>query len=265
VLVALTRPVPPSIAECELTHLQREPIDRARATQQHEEYEAVLRSLGCTVRRVPADPSHADSVFIEDTAVVLDECAIITRPGAASRRGETTAVADALRPYRRLFTIQPPGTLDGGDVLRVGHRVYVGMSSRTNADGAHQLAHMLEPFGFTTTTIAVRGCLHLKTAVTALGDDRVLLNPRMVDASALGAIPSAAKDLQVIEVDPAEPMAANVLSINGKLLCSASAPRTRRLLENEGYSVIPVDASELAKAEGGLTCCSLLLSLADEK
>jgi len=253
VLVALTRPVPPSIAECELTHLEREPIDFARATQQHEEYEAVLRSLGCAVKRVPADPSHPDSVFIEDTAVVLDECAIIARPGATSRRGETAAVSDALSPYRLLFPIEEPGTLDGGDVLCVGHRVFVGLSGRTNSAGANQMAHILEPMGFSVATMPVKGCLHLKTAVTALGDDRVLLNPAMT------AIPSATSDLRVIEVDPAEPLAANVLAIDGKVLCSASAPRTRRRLENEGYNVIPVNASELAKAEGGLTCCSLLL------
>lgn len=251
-LLAFTRPVPPSIVDCELTHLEREPIDWARATKQHEQYETALRSIGCVVERLPGEPTHPDSVFIEDTAVVVDECAVIARPGAVSRRGETVVVAEALRAHRSLSGIEPPGSLDGGDVLRVGRRVYVGLSSRTNADGARQLANILAPLDYALETIAVRECLHLKTAVTALGDDRVLLNPRMVDGASLGGI-------AWIEVDPCEPMAANVVCIDAQVLCPASAPRTRRLLEREGYDVLAVDASELAKAEGGLTCCSLLL------
>jgi dimethylargininase len=254
VLLALTRPVPRSIAECELTHLQREPIDFDRATRQHHEYEDVLRSLGCTVQRVPAQDEHPDSVFIEDTAVVFGDCAIIARPGAESRRGEIEAVREALRPYRVLFSIDAPGTLDGGDVVRIGAAVHVGLTSRTNEEGARQMARLLEPLGYVVTTVAVRECLHLKTAATALEDGRVLFNPLMVDGSVFGAAAH-------IEVAPTEPMAANVLSVAGKVLCAASAPRTRRILEREGYDVVSVDASELAKAEGGLTCCSLLLTV----
>lgn len=253
-LLALTRPVPRSIAQCELTHLQREPIDFDRATKQHEEYEHVLRSLGCTVKRLPGQDEHPDSVFIEDTAVVFDECAIITRPGAESRRGETDGVAEALHPYRLVFPIEAPGTLDGGDVLRIGAAVFVGLSTRSNEEGARQMARHIEPLGYVVTTIAVRDVLHLKSAVSALEDGRVLLNPRLVDASAFGA---AAQ----IEVSPMEPMAANVLSVAGRVVCPESAPRTRRLLEREGYDVVSLEASELAKAEGGLTCCSLLLAV----
>src|SRR5437762_7376109 len=127
-LLALTRPVPRTIADCELTHIAREPIDFARATRQHAEYEQLLSTLGCTVEQLPEEPGYPDSVFIEDTAIVLDECAVITRPGASSRRGETQGVADALTPYRRLFHVDAPGTLDGGDVLRVGKHLYVGLS-----------------------------------------------------------------------------------------------------------------------------------------
>jgi dimethylargininase len=251
-LLAITRPVPPSITECELTHLERQPIDWTRATEQHHEYECALQSLGCEVRRLPDAPSQPDSVFIEDTAFVVDECAVIARPGAPSRRAETSVVADALRPYRRLAPIEAPATLDGGDVFRLGRRVYVGLSSRTNTEGIGQLAAILEPLEYSVESVVVRECLHLKTAVSALGDDRLLLNPRMVDGTALGGA-------SWIEIDPTEPFAANVICVGKTVLCPANAPRTRRRLEAKGYEVIEVDASELAKAEAGLTCCSILL------
>jgi dimethylargininase len=251
-LLAITRPVPPSITECELTHLERQPIDWARATEQHHEYECALQSLGCKLERLPVAPSQPDSVFIEDTAFVVDECAVIARPGAPSRRAETSVVADALRPYRQLAAIEAPATLDGGDVLRIGRRVYVGMSTRTNAEGIRQLAALLVPHGYSVESVVVRECLHLKTAVSALGDDRLLLNPRMVDGSAFGGA-------SWIEIDPAEPSAANVIYVGKTVLIAANAPRTRRRLEANGYDVIEVDASELAKAEAGLTCCSVIL------
>lgn len=251
-LVALTRPVPPTIAQCELTHLERTPIDFARASEQHEAYENALRAIGCTVRRLPAAPDHPDSVFIEDTAVVFDECAIITRPGAESRRGETTAVVDALRQYRRLHPVTEPGTLDGGDVLVVGHRVFVGLSTRTNKEGAAQVAKILERFGYVVWTVPVTNVLHLKSAATALDEDRILLNRRLTDAELF-------RDVELLDVDESEPMAANVLCVDGKVLCAADAPRTRAILERAGYTVTAIDSSELAKAEGGLTCCSLLV------
>lgn len=250
-LIALTRPVPPSIAECELTHLAREPIYWSRATEQHRQYEAALISLGCRVEHLPAQPALPDSVFVEDTAVVVDECAVIARPGAQSRRGETATVAKALGAYRTLSTIEAPGTLDGGDVLRVGRQIFVGLSSRTNADGARQLAAFLTPFGYMVATTAVRECLHLKSAVSALPDGRLLLNPRWADGAAFAGI-------SWLEVDPAEPSAGNVLCVGKTVLCPASAPRTRKLLQAEGYEVVAVDASELAKAEAGLTCCSIV-------
>jgi dimethylargininase len=250
--IAFTRPVPRSIAQCELTHLQREPIDYERASRQHAEYEAALRSLGCEVVRLAGRDDYPDCVFIEDTAVVLDHCAVVTRPGAESRRGETEGVAKALSRYRQVTTIDAPGTLDGGDVLRVGLRVFVGLSSRTNEEGARQLARAIEPHGYTVRTVPVEKCLHLKTAVSALDDKRVLLDPALLDADLLDGVAK-------VEIDPAEPMAANVLALKKTVLCAAGAPRTRRRLEKQGFQVTPVDASELAKAEGGLTCCSLLL------
>ena len=249
--IALTRPVPRSIVNCELTHLERTPISWERASAQHAEYEAMLRALGCDVVHLPGQDDQPDSVFIEDTALVFDEVAVITHPGAESRRGEVAIVADALRAHRRTIAVAAPGTLDGGDVLRVGRLLYVGMSGRSNADGARQLADALWPFGYSVAAAELRGALHLKTAVSTLPDGRLLLNPLMVDGDAFDGA-------QWLEVDPSEPMAANVLVVGETVLCPAAAPLTQRRLEAEGYQVVSVDASELAKAEGGLTCCSLI-------
>lgn len=252
-MIAFTRPVPPGISACELTHLERQPIDATRAARQHDEYEQLLRTLGCDVRRLPGLPDHPDSVFIEDTAIVLDECAVITRPGAESRRGEVTGVADALRPLRPLRHIEAPGTLDGGDVLRVGHRLYVGRSSRSNDDGARQLASAVASHGYTVQRVPLRGCLHLKSAVSALPHGALLLKPQWVDGSSFDGAP-------FLCVHPDEPEGANVLVVGETVIVPASAPRTRGILQAAGYSTVAVDASELAKAEGGLTCCSLLVA-----
>lgn len=250
--LALTRAISPRLAECELTHLDRTPISVARAEAQHREYEATLRALGCEVRRVDPAPDQADSVFIEDTAVVFDEIAVITRPGAESRRAETVAVARALASLRPLAHIVAPGTLDGGDVLVVGTRVFVGRTGRTNADGITQLRAALAPHGYSVDAVEVTGCLHLKTAVTAIDDRTVLVNPSWVDARAFA--PAV-----VIEVDPAEPMGANVLPIGDTLLYGVGYPRTLARIRAYGAEVTTVDASELAKAEGAVTCCSLVM------
>jgi len=249
--VALTRDVSPSLAHCELTHLDRESIDLERARTQHHLYEDALRSIGCDVRRLPPEPDMPDAVFVEDTAIVLDEVAVVTRPGAASRRGEVRSVAEALAPHRDLVHVEPPGTLDGGDVLVVGRSVVVGLSSRTNDDGVRQLGAALAPHGYRLRWSAVVSCLHLKTAVTRVGPSAVLLNPAWVDARVLDAA-------ERIEVDPAEPWAANALEIGGAVVYPAAFPRTRDRLLRRGLDVREVDVSELAKAEGGVTCCSLV-------
>jgi dimethylargininase len=251
VIVALTRAVPPSIVRCELTHLAREPIDVAGAAAQHEAYVDTLIRLGCTVERLSDEPDKPDSVFVEDTAVVLDELAVITRPGAESRRGETASVAAALAEYRELACIKAPGTLDGGDVLRAGQRIYVGVSGRTNAEGVRQLADLLAPRGYDVSAIEVRGCLHLKSAVSAVADDAILVNPRWVDVSRF-------RGFRRLEVHPDEPFAANALLVDETLVCAAAAPRTRERLGAAGFAVESVDVSELAKAEAGVTCCSLV-------
>lgn len=250
--IALTRDVSPRILECELTHVGRTPIDVATARLQHAGYERLLGVLGCDVRRIAPAPEHPDGVFVEDAAVVVDEVAVITRPGAASRRGETAGVEAALAGLRPIARIEAPGTLDGGDVLVVGRRVFVGRTARTNDEGIAQLGALLAPHGYTVAGVPVTGCLHLKTAVTALDDATVLMNPAWVD-------PAAFAPLAAIAVDPEEPMAANVLRIGDALLYAEAYPRTRAALEARGHRLHLVDASELAKAEGAVTCCSLIL------
>jgi dimethylargininase len=251
--IALTRPVSPSLDRCELTHVARVPIDVARASRQHEAYEYALRSCGYEVLRVPGAPDHPDAVFVEDTLIVVDEIAVATRPGAASRRAEVSAVAECAARFRPVAAIEPPGTLDGGDVLHVGRRLIVGLSGRTNADGLGQLRALLLPFGYAVSPVEVRGCLHLKSAVTLAGDGVLLLNPEWVDPAGLGA-----DECRVVEVDPGEPHAANVLRAGKSVIAASAFPRTRHRLEAAGLRVISVDVSELAKAEGAVTCCSVL-------
>lgn len=250
--LAITREISPGIVNCELTHLARTPIDLARARVEQAAYEAALGACGCRVERITSHPGMADSVFIEDTAVVLDELAIVTRPGAASRRGETDAVRDALRPHRTVVEIVGPGTLDGGDVLRIGRRLLVGAGPRSNDEGRRQLAALVAASGYTVESIAFAGCLHLKTAATLVAGEIVLFNPAWVSAAALG-VPHS------IAIDPAEPFAANALRVNGAVICPVEFPRTRTRLERAGIAVVTVPAGELAKAEGGVTCCSLIV------
>jgi dimethylargininase len=251
-MVALTREVSPAIDRCELTHLSRQPIDLARARAQHTAFEQALVQLGCTIRRVSRAPDLPDAVFVQDAALVFDEVAVICRPGAQSRRAETTAVAAALESLRPLRFIESPGTLDGGDVVCLGRSVLVGHTARTNAEGARQLAEVLRPLGYTVRTVAPTGCLHLQTAVTPVGDHLVLVNRAWVDPIALG-------DFEVMDVDPAEPFGANALRVGEAIVYPAAFPRTRARLEERGLRVVPVDMSELAKAEAGVTCCCILV------
>ena len=250
-LIAITREVSPNIGECELTYLERQPIDIERARSQHHQYTAALVALGCQVIQLPAEPTLPDSVFVEDTAVVLDEVAIITRPGADSRKPETTSIAQALKPYRKLCTIEAPGTVDGGDVLRIGKRLYVGLSSRSNQAAVEQMAAWLKPFGYTVQGVVVNGFLHLKSAVTQVAEQTLLINPAWVDAALFG-------DMKIIEIDPTESYAANTLLIGETIIYPTSYPRTRQRLEQQGIPVCAVEATELIKAEGAVTCCSLI-------
>jgi dimethylargininase len=280
-LLALTRAVPRSIDRCELTHLDRTPIDYSRAVEEHARYEAALGEMGCRLERLPDAPDQPDSVFVEDTAVVFDDLAVIARPGAASRRGEVAATVAALSRHRRLAFIQAPGTLDGGDVLVVAplHSrgcVFVGDTPRTNAEGARQLAGFVSPLDYEVVRLPVTKCLHLKSAVTNLGFQpgtrgtigtsasgtagtyrtraTLLINRDWIDAEAFAGF-------DLIDVDPSEPAAANVLAIGDRVLCADEFPRTRARVEASGFVTLSVPAGELAKAEGGVTCGSLVVPI----
>ena len=263
-MMALTREVSPALARCELTHLPRTAIDVERARAQHLAYEAALRALGCHVERLAAGDEMPDSVFIEDTALVLDEAAVITRPGAPSRRGEVHATALALQPYRPLIHFEPPGTVDGGDILVVGRSIFVGVTStaprpgrrgtgsgRTNAEGVAQLRRAAGRFGYEVRVVEIRGCLHLKSAVTPLDEETLLVQRQWAPADGF-------KAFDLVEVHGSEPSAANIVRVGPRLLYADAFPRTCDLIAKRGYDVSTVDVSELAKAEGAVTCCSLI-------
>ena len=253
---AITRAVSPRMAECELSHVPRMPIHLGRAQGQHTAYRAALEALGCTVLALPAQPGFPDSVFVEDVALVFDEVAIATRPGAESRREEGHPVLELLAGFRRVLRIEAPGTLDGGDVLRIGKRVFVGASARSNRAGHDQLRALLTPYGYTVESVDLRDCLHLKSAVTQVAEQNVLLNPAwLLDASVFA-------EYRWIEVDPAEEHAANALRIGDALVYPDCFPGTLARLRKAGIEVRTVDVSELQKAEGAVTCCSLVFRTA---
>ncbi len=253
---AITREVSPALAGCELSFVPRSPIDFALARRQHAAYCRALEALGCNVIELPALDDFADSVFVEDVALVFDEVAIATRPGAESRRGEGDAVHEVLGSLRLLLRIDAPGTLDGGDVLCIGKCVFVGISARSNEAGRAQLRELLAPHGYTVEGVATRECLHLKSAVTQVNDDTLLVNHAwLADASPFA-------DYQMIEVDPDEEHAANAVRIGDAILYPDCFPKTLARLHAAGINVTTVDVSELQKAEGAVTCCSLLLRTA---
>ena len=251
--IALMRGVPPTLARCELSFREREPIDLELAVTQHAAYAALLRSLGLEVVELPTDPAFPDCCFVEDVAVVLDDVAILTRPGAASRRGEVAVIEAALARYRPIEATLEPATLEGGDVLRVGHTLYVGRSARTNAAGIARLAAVAEPLGYRVVPVAVTGCLHLKSAVTALDQERVLVNRAWID-------PAPLHGLELVDVAPEEPGAANVLRVAGLVIAHPGFPRTLERIAALGYALRPLDVSEFLKAEAALTCKSLLFA-----
>ena len=252
-LIAITREVSPAMNECLRTHVPRAPIDLETARMQHSTYEACLIKAGCAVQRLEAGVDLPDSVFVEDVAVVLDEVAVIARPGAVSRRRETPIVATTLSRYRPLQLVESPATLDGGDVMQIGRRVFVGRSSRTNAEGIDQLRQMLDAFGYLVQAVPVHGCLHLKSAVSAATDDTLLINRQWVPQDAFS-------DLVLVDVHPDEPLAANALRIGDQVIYPSAFPKTRERLQDQGVRVRTVDVGELAKAEGGVSCCSLIFS-----
>lgn len=250
--VAITRAVSPAFASCELTHLDRVPIDVDRARAQHGAYERALADAGFAVRQLDTSADLPDSVFVEDIAVVFTEVGVVTRPGAESRRAEVPAIAAALAPLRPLREIRPPATIDGGDVLVAGRRVFVGRSTRTNDAAIAQLREMLGPLGYTVCATEVASCLHLKSAVTALDETTLLVNREWID-------PAAFDGFTLVDVDSDEPAAANALRLADRVIFPSAFPRTARRIAARGLRVVSIDVDEIAKAEGAVTCCSLIL------
>jgi dimethylargininase len=245
---AFTRAVSPRIAECELTHLERVPIDAAKATEQHSAYERAIAEAGFEIVRLPELADDPDAVFVEDTALILGEHAVITRPGIASRANETDSTTAGLEPYFQVHRLRS-GHLDGGDVLRIGKRLYVGVSTRTDHSGITALADLVRPFGYEVIEARAGACLHLKTGATYAGDGVLLYNASAID-------PSQFADVEPHAVE--EPAAANCVRAGGCVILPAGNPRTADNLRGRGFTVVEVDVSELQKAEAGVTCMSLI-------
>jgi dimethylargininase len=248
------RAVPRSLERGERTFVERQPIDLGRAAQQHAAYRRHLSDLGFAVHVMPAEPHLPDSAFVEDTAVLLDELVVVTLPGAPSRRPEVQSVADRLREWRTLRRIEEPGTLDGGDVMRVDRTLFVGRTRRTNAAGITQLTNLVAEWGYEVVPVSIEGCLHLKSACTWIGEGTVLVNRGWIEAGAL-------RGVSTIEVDAGEPGAANVLFLpqRGTVIAAAEYPVTAQRLRDSGRTVMTVAISEFLKAEAAVTCLSLIL------
>jgi len=254
-LTAITRKVSSSLANCELSFIERKPIDMEKARAQHHAYEALLEKLGAKVISLPEERDLPDSMFVEDPAIVLNEVAIICPLGTETRRKEAPSLAAALEPFRKLAYVKLPGMLEGGDVLRVGKKIFVGITERSNPEGIRQLAVIAEHHGYQLTAVPVTGCLHLKSAVTHLGRNALLGNRGWFQWKRF-------EGFDWVDVDPAEPHAGNALAIGESIVFPASYPKTQARIEAKGFHVESLDISELQKAESGLTCSSLLFDSA---
>jgi dimethylargininase len=252
-LRAITRQVSPSINDCELSFHARQSIDVAKAIAQHRAYQDCLAELGVRLVSLPAEPALPDAVFVEDPAVVVDEVAVISNMGAPSRRPEAQSLADALAHYRPLKFLLEPATLDGGDVMRIDRAIFVGLSQRTNRKGIAQLSDILRPFSYEVMPVEVRGCLHLKSGCSYIGNNTILVNRSLLDAEQL-------YEFELIDVPDDERGAANALLVKDVVIIPASFPKTRTLLEQRGFQVKTIDLSELQKAEAGVTCTSLIFN-----
>jgi dimethylargininase len=249
---AIVRGVPDSFEQCIRLDGASEPISVSRARDQHAAYVAALESLGLRVRSLPADPKHPDCCFVEDPAIVVDELVVAAEMAAASRRGEAGPVIAALEPGHALARLEPPATLDGGDVVRIASSLFVGLSTRTNDAAVEQMIELFEPRGFSVRPVPVEGVLHLKSACTHLGDGSLLTAPSGADLSTFD-------DIELVPVPAEEAYAANVVAANGAVLVAAGFPRTAELIAARGLRVVPVDTSEFRKGGGSLTCLSVLL------
>lgn len=248
---ALIRPLPATFDKA-LVRQGRPHIDVALARAQHGTYRNHLEAAGYLIEEVPADPEYPDSVFIEDTAVIVGSTAVITRSGAPSRRGETGPVAVALREHFSLVEIEAPGTIDGGDVFIMGHTAYVGRSGRTNQEGIEQLRSVATEQGIGVIVVGVHDALHLKSVVLPVDDETVVVTSDAVEEAAL-------KGLRLVYEAGSERHRFSALPLrDGRLLVTVSAPGTAADLEAHGYDVVPIDVSQIQIADGGLTCMSIL-------
>jgi dimethylargininase len=250
-LMAITRKVSSALANCELSFIPRQAIDLDKARAQHRAYEELLGKLGAQIISLPEEPDLPDSMFVEDPAIVFEELAVICPLGTATRRKEVASLAAALEKYRKLAYVKLPGTLEGGDVLHIGKKVFVGLTKRSNPEGVGQFAVILEKFGYNVIAVPVSGCLHLKSAVSYLGQNTLLANRAWFD-------PKRLEKFEWLDVDPAEPHAGNALALGDSIIYAASFPKTRQKIQACGFQVISLDISELQKAESGLTCSSLI-------
>jgi dimethylargininase len=248
---AITRGVSPNIAGCELTYRSRESIDFSKATFQLEQYCELLRKWEVNLVTIAASDSYPDCCFVQDTAVVLDEICVIASMGAITRQGEVSEVERLISPFRRIRRIFPPATLDGGDVVQIGRRLFVGLSTRTNARGIAALDRLVEHFGYRVVPVNVNGGLHLTTGCGVINDETVLLNPRWLDASAF-------RGLRQLHVPEEEPWAANTIRVEDAVCLEDEAPRTIDLVGPYVNSIETLNISEFRKAEGSLSCLSLI-------
>jgi dimethylargininase len=250
-LTAITRKVSCALAHCELSYIPRQPIDIKKAREQHHAYEELLDRLGARVVSLPEEPALPDSMFVEDPAIVLDEVAVICSLATETRRKEAPSLAAALEKYRKLAYVKLPGMLEGGDVLRIGKKLFPGVTKRSNPEGIRQLAVIAEKYGYEVTAVPVTGCLHLKSAVTYLGRNMLLANRAWFDAERFTGY-------EWIDVDPSESYAGNALTVGDSIIFPASFPKTKERIESAGFKVVSLDIGELQKAESALTCSSLI-------
>ena len=250
---AIVRQPGSDLSACELSYQQREPVDAQRLASQHAAYVAALRSAGLNVIILPALADFPDGVYVEDVAIVLDEVAILTRPGALSRRGEVEPMAEVLEPLRTCLSMQEPSTLEGGDVCLHDGVLYVGQGARTNHAGLKELAHLVLEHGYRVKAVELGDCLHLKSALSSLPDGRILVNRDWLKLSRV-------EHSGIIEAHPSEPCGANVLAVGEHLICSSAYPRTNERLSEEGFDLLEVDLSEVHKMEAAVTCPSLILN-----
>lgn len=249
---AIVRGISATFRDAIVQHAAAAPIDVARARSQHAQYVAALRGAGLLVTELPPLDAHPDACFVEDCALVAGDTALITRSGAPTRVGEAESIARALAATHRVARTSSPATIDGGDCLRVGKTWFIGRSTRTNAEGAERVREVFGPLGYAVVEVPVRGFLHLKCVASPIDEGTAMVAEGSVD---LGLF----RGVETVTVPRAEAYAANAVVVNGTAIIAAGYPSTRAALERRGLGIVELALSEIAKADGSLTCMSILL------